>query len=180
VIPLLLALSSAQAAPPTERPVTLVGGVYGGMAAPEGGAGKAVGRLLLHFDPVTLEGAGAEGWGWKESREIGSILLGARVYKGPTYARLGFHHHHETAQDDFLADYASVLAGIGDNINHRSGVQAGVGFAHEWGKTIPGDNFFERWSTGIDLSVSWFPGSEGPPAYVGLEINQALHVGKKR
>lgn len=172
-------LSAALAQPPTDRAATLVGGVAGLYGTPDTGAGTTTGRLLVHFPRLSFDGAAGEGWGGGPSRHLGWIFLGARVYSQKTYLRVGFHHHHETPQDAFVAEPFPVLFGIGEDINHRSGVQAGVGYEYQWGELIQVP-FFERWHTGVDLAVSWLPLSEGPPLYIGLEINQGLHVGKKR
>jgi len=176
---MLFLVSAALAAPPTDFPVTLVGGVGGYYAAPAGGTGLANGMLLVHFDRFTFQAGGGEGWGGPPSRHIGHVFVGGRLYNQRTYLRLGFLHHHETQQDAFVEDWLGSLTGGGDAIDHRSGAEAGVGFEYQWGDLI--DNaFFERWQTGIDLSVGYLPVSKGPPLYVGLEFSQGLHVGKRR
>ena len=176
---MLLLVTAALAARPTDFPATLVGGIAGTYAAPDGGTGLANGYLLVHFDRFTFQAGAGEGWGGPPSRHIGHVFVGGRVYSERSYLRVGFLHHHETAQDLFLEDWAKVLTGGSEGIDHRSGVELGVGFDYQW-RDLDDNAFFRRWQTDLDLSVGWLPLSKGPPLYVGLEISQGIHVGKRR
>ncbi|MCB9763417.1 MAG: hypothetical protein H6739_26860 [Alphaproteobacteria bacterium] len=169
----------ALAAAPPPYPATLVGAlsVTGG---PDSLGSIGTGRALIHFAPVSLDLAGGEGYLGLSPRHVGSVFVGARRYLPVgLYARGGFYHQHETDWQRFLSDPGPILAGVGDGINHRSGLQIAFGYEYAWARIIP-DGFYGRLRSGVELSVAIMPDQRGPWIYASLDFTNGIDVGRRR
>lgn len=164
------ASGSAQAAALRTYRLTLVGGL-GGLLGPPSVGGYGVGRAVLDLGGAGLDLAGREGYAGGPARTLGSIFVGGRVGER-MYARGGFAHHHETPWDVFLAAPGASLAGTGEGITHRSGLELGAGVD----LTVLGPVFDERVGFVLDLSVAVLPDAKGPRAYVLLEQAWSIDV----
>lgn len=177
----LLGASPAQAAAPNDFPTTLLAGLSGGLGVgdPAGAYGLGFGRLMIHTrGPLSADVGAGEGYGSGPGRELGEISIGVRGWFTPTwYVRGGFLHHHEVLAADFVDDVGGAIAGVGEKIIHRSGADLAVGGLFN----LEGvHHSLSRWSSGVELGLSWLPGTAGPPVYLGLSWVNALHVGPRR
>lgn len=157
-------------------PVRLLGGAAGGLGAGEPGL-AAAGRALGRGARFAAEGAAREGWYLGDSRSVGALFVGARYTPpGPAFARVGFAHHHEVPKEAFFAAPGTSIAGTGEGIRHRSGLEAGVGL---WGP-VSTPVFDGRMGWAVDLSGTWLPDDKGPAAYALIELGLYLDVGQPR
>jgi hypothetical protein len=74
--------------------------------------------------------------------------------------------------ESFLEAPLLAIAGTGDTISHRSGLEGSVGWDAPLGTKLP------RWHATADLFSTWLPDPGGPPLYVGLTLGLALDVGR--
>ncbi len=176
-------LFSAMAMAAPHAPVTLATGLGGG-GAPGTAGGYAVTRWLLTAGRSGFSGEAGirEGLFSGELRTVGSIAFGVRwTHKAGPYARVMFAHHHETPLAVYREDPVGGFVGSADGINHRSGLEVGLGY--DW--TIPADGFWRRLGIMVDVSVPILPQthaqhgvSHDPLAYAFGEVGLRLDIGK--
>lgn len=174
------AAARAGEAPP--YPATLVGALtpelgFGGQSSV---GGHGVGRVLIHGRRLSADVAGSEGYQALRQMHVGSIFVGGRVHLGSLgYTRLGFYHQHEATLEVLVANPVSVIAGVAEGIDHRSGVQAAVGFDRPWDR-VTDDPAWARIGNGLELSLAAFPDDQGPHLYAGLSLVSSVRVGPRR
>ncbi len=172
---LSLLLSTALAAP--TAPVTLMGGL-GGVAGVGDGGITGVGHLVVNLGRFGLEAGGREGWAFAESRELGNIFLGARLYLPRDFhVRLAFSHNHEVPQAVLLEDPMGSLSGTAPGIRHRSGVELGVGWSYRNTGRLP-FTWLDWLGAWTEATVQVFPDDLGPHAYLLVEYGLSFDVGR--
>ncbi len=144
------------------------------------GAAGAVGQatLLVHLPPLSIEVVGAEGAVTPATRTVGFIGIGLRKHIAyGTWARVLFAHHHESLWDDFVAHPAASFAGTHASIDHRSGIDVGLGVSPAVGPA----RLDHRLRLDLGVSVRAFPGagSERTPVYLGVQVGVLGRVGPR-
>lgn len=178
---MIAALLGAALAGAPPRAVTLSGSI-GFTGGPQTVGGLAEGRALFHTPKISADLSGGEGYYGLDGREVGAIFIGARRYlPANLYVRGGFYHQHETLWEDFVANPSASFLGTDEAINHRSGLQVGLGTAWDWsGLMGQSEGLYGRLVTGFDASFAWMPSGVGPQWYAGVAFTNGLHVGKPR
>jgi hypothetical protein len=180
---LLCALTALAFAGGDGRPATLAAGL-GAAAGPAMASGTSVGgygvaRVVLwpQHTHLGIEFGGAEGYAANDGRTLGHITIGARwAGDRPPYVRAGLVHHHETPIDVALDNPFGAMLGSAVGIRHRTGIEAAFGVD----VPIVQDYLDQRVGLELELSVSAFPDTQGPPIYAILEQTWSFDVGKRR
>jgi hypothetical protein len=174
VLPLLLSTAIAASPGPSDRPVSLYGGVEvgGGASGPMGGIG---GALAWHASPkLGLLVGVREVVASSPDRTIGTLTFAARV---PLLrwlsGHLGFVHAHETPLALSKSRPVGTALGTLPEMTHRSGL--GAGLRGEWRAAR-----WERWGGFVAGRVDLWPDAHPSPVHAGLELGIAVDVGKRR
>jgi hypothetical protein len=150
-------------------------GVMGGMrlADPSGGGAVAVGfnRKFAFVRPEVMIGLGAYA---APADMLTVIRIGARVewpwgerpFK--PYLWLAFAHNHESGFSDVAKNPIAQVFGLSEQgVHHRSGAEAGLGFAYELPRLLT-DAI--RGRVGARLTCTGFFGDTYPPYYLDLTV----------
>jgi hypothetical protein len=176
-------------APLTAFHFWLDGGVVGDFGA--GGAPSAGGASLEGGYGVT--GSLGFGFGSDLSRGVGLLLqerelianiderhissIGILVRwpadDGPWVA-LGGVHNHELPFSLYLEEPLEAVLAIHEDITHRTGVEAAVGW--DFAPTAPDSPVASRWRPSVQLSLATLPGSDGPLLYGMLRATMRLGI----
>ncbi len=145
------------------RPDTRGGGGIGLI-----GFNRSVGRVR----PELVLGLGAYGG---PADLLTLVRAGARFEKRldrlTPYLWLAFAHNHETPLSNAAKNPLPVALGLSeDGVNHRSGLEAGVGVSYELPPRAP-DRLHGR--VGVRAAVAQMLGS-GPPRYVDLVLSLGI------
>lgn len=204
---LALLLTTAALAATPDYPVTVYGGLGGGLGpsvsrgghthgdaadptatgtvddGAEGaghglsGGGWGVARLAVHHRRVALDLGLRQGFVAGDLREVGAISAGLRWSPGLPYLRAGFMHHHETPWEVVKDDPLLAAIGSAEGIRHRSGGELAIGLA---GALNPVELPERRMRAFVELSAIAFPDDKGPQLYGTLDLGFGYSLGRDR
>ncbi|MBA3663151.1 MAG: hypothetical protein H0W61_02950 [Bacteroidetes bacterium] len=134
------------------------------------GLGGAFGFYLNQNSSIDFRAR--EIYNFKNTVVIGAISINYRYHlSNGIFVGAGFGHHHEISEQDYIERPLEAAMGTHDNIAHRSGISAEIGYNF---KPIASRGFFQRFYPTSSIQLTYMMKGKGPnplvTANVGLRI----------